>query len=181
MSAPGHRKRVGVLTGAAGCALATVTLIGTAAAAVSLSGAADDARGLLQFGFEGVPDSSAEVARIARHNAKFVLGATACAAVVPHTTPRVRRAIDALLSGLLVLNAATIGIAIGAYGTRVITALTPHLPLEIAATSVAGGVYLSNRRAALPPATIAAAAAGSMALLIVAAVLETYVSTGASR
>lgn len=178
MTPGGDQRQVAIAASGALCGLATVTLIAGAAETVRLTGAEEQARHLLQFGFDGVPRSPWQMASIALHNAKFVVGAIVGAAVVPHTSRRVRLAFDVLLSSVLVINGSAIGIAIGAYGTRVLPILAPHLPLEIAATSAAGGVYVRSRTAPVAGTALTVVALGSVALLILAAALETYVQGG---
>ena len=83
---------------------------------------------------------------------------------------------------MLVLNAVAVGVAIGAYGSRVIEATALHLALELAALSLAGGAYTAGAhaspcargrsRSSLRPARL---------LLALAATLETYVPIGAPR
>ena len=47
-----------------------------------------------------------------------------------------------------------VGAAIGAYGTRMVGAMLPHGPVELAAYSLALALYLHGRRRALPAACI---------------------------
>jgi hypothetical protein len=82
---------------------------------------------------------------------------------------------------VLAFNAGLVGVAYGAYGWRAIAATAPHLPVEFAGISVAGGAYLHARRRPLSLRAIAAVAGTCAALLIVAACLETYVSIGRAR
>ena len=86
-----------------------------------------------------------------------------------------------LLVALLVLNAGRVGLAIGAYGTRAIRATAAHLPLELAAMSLAGGAYMQACRQPLTARALAVVAAASALLLVAAATLETYASPGAPR
>lgn len=175
MTPGGDQRQVAIAASGALCGLATVTLIAGAAETVRLTGAEEQARHLLQFGFDGVPRSPWQMASIALHNARLVVGAIVGAAVVPHTCRRVRLAFDFLLGSVLVLNGSAIGIAIGAYGARIVA---PHLPLEIAATSAAGGVYVRSRTAPVAGTALTVVALGSVALLILAAALETYAQGG---
>jgi hypothetical protein len=163
------------------CATAAVIVVVLASAAVSLAGLADDARKMLRFGFGGVEQSPSEVARLAIHNARFAGGTLICAGLAPRLEKPARRAVDLLLAGVLTFNAAAVGIAIGAYGTRAITATATHLPVEFSALSLAGGAYMQACRQPLTAREVAAAATATGLLLIARAVLETYVSIGGTR
>ena len=171
----------GIAAGAVLFAAAAMTVVVLASAAVSLAGLADDTRKMLRFGFGGVEQSPSEVARLAIHNARFAGGTLLCAGLAPRLTKRARRAVDLLLGGLLTFNAAAVGIAIGAYGTRTITATATHMPVEFAALSLAGGAYMQACKQPLSARELAAAATTTGLLLIAAAALETYVSTGGAR
>ena len=70
------------------------------------------------------------------------------------------------------------GIAIGAYGTRVTSAVAIHLPVEFGALSLTGGAYMQACQQPLRARELVAVAAMTGLLLIVAAALETYVSLG---
>ena len=85
------------------------------------------------------------------------------------------------LGTLLAFNAGAVGIAFGAYGQRAIAATAPHLPLEFAGLSLAGGAYLHARRQPLSPPAIAAIAGACALLLAIAALIETYVSMRGAR
>ena len=171
----------GIAAGAVLCATAAITVVVLASAAVSLAGLADETRKMLRFGFGGVEQSPSEVARLAIHNARFAGGTLLCAGLAPRLTKHARRAVDLLLGGLLTFNAAAVGIAIGAYGMRTITATATHLPVEFAALSLAGGAYMQACKQPLSARELAAAATATGLLLIAAAALETYVSTGGAR
>ena len=171
----------GIAAGVVFCAAAAMTVVVLASAAVSLTGLADDTRKMLRFGFGGVEQSPSEVARLTIHNARFAGGTLLCAGLAPRLTKHARRAVDLLLGGLLTFNAAAVGIAIGAYGMRAITATATHLPVEFAALSLAGGAYMQACKQPLSARELAAAATATGLLLIAAAALETYVSTGGAR
>ena len=171
----------GIAAGAVLCATAAMTVVVLASAAVSLAGLADDTRKMLRFGFGGVEQSPSEVARLAIHNARFAGGTLLCAGLAPRLTKPARRAVDLLLGGLLTFNAAAVGIAIGAYGTRAITATATHLPVEFAALSLAGGAYMQACKQPLSARELAAVATATGLLLVAAAALETYVSIGGTR
>jgi hypothetical protein len=175
---PGIR---GVAAGAIFCACAAVTVVVLASATVSLAALADDARKTLRFGFGGVEQSPSEVARLAIHNARFAGGTLLCAGLAPRLKKPARRAVDLLLAGLLTFNAVAVGIAIGAYGTRAITATATHLPVEFGALSLAGGAYMQACKQPLSARALAAVAAATALLLVTAAMLETYGSIGATQ
>jgi hypothetical protein len=153
----------------------------TTALAVPLTGHADDVRHALGFGFGGLPHTPAAAARILLHNARFAAGPLLCAAIQPGLPARTRAALDLLLGALLVLNAAAIGIALGAYGHRALTAIALHGMPELAALCLAASAYLQARKHAIPAASLAAIGALCALLLTGAAALEAYVSPGGGR
>jgi hypothetical protein len=144
------------------------------AAGVQLAGLADDTRRMLGFRFGGVRSTPGEAATLALHNARLAAGVLLCAALAPHLARPVRRAVDVGFAALLAGNAAAIGLAIGAYGWRVIAATALHLPLELAALSLAGGAYMQACKRPLSRPALCATAATSGALLLAAAALESY-------
>jgi hypothetical protein len=95
--------------------------------------------------------------------------------------PELRPALDIVMGGLAGLNATTTGVALAAYGTRLLKAVAAHAAVELAAFAVVGGAYLSARHRSLAGRQVVAAAAASSLLLAAAAVLETYVQIGGGR
>ena len=168
-------------SGALCCAGAATLLIVCGAGAVVLSGLADDARRALRFDFAGVEQTPAAALRIALQNARLVAAALLCAAVVPHRPQQARPVADAGLTLALAANGGLVGLALGAYGTRLAAATAPHLPLELAALCLAGGAYMHARRQPLGRVVLAAVAATCALLLVIAATLETYVRLGGVR
>ena len=168
-----------ITTAAARCAVAAAGAIAVAALGVTLSGLADETRAVLDFGFDGVDRSPAEAAAIALHNAKIAAGVLVCAALAPRLAQHIRCSVGLILAIVLTLNAAAIGLAIGAYGTRALRALAPHAPLELTALSLTGGAYMHARKQRVSPLVLASVGCTSALLLIVAAALETY--AGATR
>lgn len=160
------------------CELAAALIVVVAAIVVAAAGLGDDARGTLRFGFGGVEHSGAQVARIALHNSRYAAGTLLCALVAPRMPGLAVLLIDLLLASLLAFNAGLVGVAYGAYGWRAIAATAPHLPVEFAGVSLAGGAYLHACRRPLSRRALGAVAATCAALLLVAAFLETYVSMG---
>ena len=170
-----------IAAAAAGCAIVAGSLVAATALLVVVTGLADDARGALAFGFGGVHRSLAEAARIAIHNGKFAGGTLLCAAIAP-LVPRWGLLItDVALGTLLAFNAGAVGLAFGAYGQRAIAATAPHLPLEFAGLSLAGGAYLHARRQPLSSRAIAAIAGACGVLLAIASLVETYASMRGAR
>jgi hypothetical protein len=171
----------GVLPSAAICAAAAALVLATTALAVVATGLADDARRELRFAFGGVDKTPAEAARIALHNATIAAGTVLGAAARPRIPAATRPVLDAVLAALLAVNAAAVGVAFGAYGTRIATAIALHLPLELAAFSLAGGAYMQACEQPLSTRTLGAVAALSAVLLIAAATLETCAPLGGLR
>jgi Stage II sporulation protein M len=170
-----------IATGAALCATAITAIVAAAAFFVASAGLSDEARHALGFGFGGVDHTTAEAAWIATHNAKYAAGTLACALLVPWLPRWARLLSDYVLAAMLALNAGTIGVAFGAYRWRAIAATAPHLPVELAGLSLAGGAYLHARRQPLSARALIATTAGCASLLAAAAVIETYVSMGGAR
>lgn len=171
----------GILRSAGICAAAATLTAAIVAAAVAWSGRREDVRQSLHFSFAGVGRSPAEVVDVALHNGRFAAGAIVLALIAPRLESLTRRAATVLLAVLLSANAAAVGIAVGAYGLRLLTAIAPHLPLELGGLCLAGGSSLQALREPLRWRTVATVAAGSAASLIAAATLETYVSARWSR
>jgi hypothetical protein len=163
------------------CATAAAAVGVATAGGVRLVGLADDARRMLDFSFQGLPRTHEEMAALALHNARVGGGVLLCAALAPHLARPARRTVDVGLAALLVGNAAEIGLAIGAYGRRVLAAIALHLPLELAALSIAGGAYMQACKRPLSRQLLATTAAASGALLLGAAALETYPPIGTGR
>jgi hypothetical protein len=170
----------GITRSAALCAALAAGMVIAAAATVLLGGLADEARVLLGMDFAGVRRSPATAASIAIDNGQIAAGVLLCAYLAPRLLTRTRIFIDVLLAALLALNAAAVGLAFGAYGTRAIRATALHLPLELGALSLAGGAYMQACRRPLTGRAIAAVVAAAALLLIAAAALETYIPMGRS-
>lgn len=170
-----------IAAGAVVCAAAAVLVLAAAAASVAFSGLADDARRALRFGFRGVERTPDEALRLVIHNARFAAGTLLCAIAAPRLAGPARLLAGLMLAALLAINAGLWGVAFGAYGLRVATATALHLPLEVAAFSVAGGAYMSTRKQPLGTRVLACVAALCALLLAAAATLETYVSLGGLR
>src|SRR4051794_35344336 len=156
----------GIPAAAVICAAAAALVVAAAALAVAATGLADDARRLLRFGFSGVEQSSAEAARIALHNARLAAGTFVGAAARPRIPSPLRPALDALLAALLAFNAGAVGVALGAYGSRVAGAIALHVPLELTAFSLAGGAYMQSRNQ--PPSLRVLSALAALCALLLA-------------
>ena len=82
-------------------------------------------------------------------------------------------ALDLVAGATVTLNAAGVGLALGAYGLEAGERLV-HLPIEWAALALATGAYVSHRRAPAPGLELAVIATRSCMLLAGAAVLEEF-------
>jgi len=169
----------------AGIVAAALTAAALLTAVVVHLALADEARGWLGYRFPGVPAHLSTALWILGHNAHGLAGALGLLLVAqlaarspgPARAQLVlRSAGEVLIAGAIAGNVLVIGVAIGGYGTRMLVAMLPHGPAELAAYSLALALYLSGRRGALPIARMAMVACASVALLAVAAALETWVS-----
>jgi hypothetical protein len=168
--------------------LIAMTLIAAVAliAAVTRIAFAGEARGWLGYRFPGVPARPDTALIIFTHNLialSGVLGLLLIAQLAAHAPDgpgRIQRTVQAggelIVAGVIAANTLTVGVAIGAYGTRMVRALLPHGPVELAADTLAIALYLHGRRQTLPARQIAATLASCVALLAVAAILETFVT-----
>jgi hypothetical protein len=167
-----------VATSTVVCAALGLVVAVLAAAAIVLAGLADDARAVLGLRFGELARSPSAALAIALQNVKLAAGTLACAAAAPRLPPGVRVLVGLWLAALLVLNAGLVGVAFGAYGTRLVGATALHLSVEFAALSLAGGAYLAAVREPLGARQLAAVGLACLLLLVVAAVLETYAQVG---
>ncbi len=158
-------------------AAATVATAAVLAGVVVFGGLAAEARAWLRFDFRGTQQTGLE---IAASNARLVAAALIGAATVPRFRTA-RLAFDAAAVGVLVANAALVGIAIGGYGERTLRALALHGPLELAAMSLAGGTYLNARDGELRTGALYRVAIVCAGLLLAAGVIETSVQIGGLR
>jgi hypothetical protein len=178
----GRSARAGDLAAGALICVGAATLIAACGtAAVAITGVADEVRRALSFDFAGVEQTPATAVLIALENARLVAAALLCAAVVPRLPQPARLLVDVVLAGVLAGNAGLVGVALGAYGTRLAIATAPHLPVEFAALSLAGSAYMRTSRRPLGAAELAVVAATCALLLVMAATLETYVRLGGVR
>ena len=165
---------IGVLAIAAGIALAVLVAVAAPA----------QARDWLAFMFPGVPARPAFAVGIFAHNLRSLSGVfvllifarLASRAPDKGTARLTVRLGELLLAGAITANVVVVGAALGAYRERMVLALMPHGPVELAAYSLALALYLTDRRRNLPAAYVATAGVACVGLLAIAAVLETWVS-----
>lgn len=159
-------------------ALWTTTAL--AAAAVALTpGLARDARASLHgLGLDLRPHAATLHAllltRLAR-NMAIAAAPTEWAAIGAGRCPRCRRVIDAILTATLLTDAAFVGVALGAFGVRLVAWL-PHLPLEWAALAVGVLPWLAARRGQQRRVDLLAPLAVCFVLLLAAACVETWLT-----
>jgi hypothetical protein len=165
---------------------AVALAVGALAAAVTAIGFAPAARRSLDYGFAGVPPRLGEALAILGNNAR--IGASVASAIVIVQAARLERtdrtlgrlgrllrgACDVALAVAIVVNAATVGEAVGAYGSRMLVAMLPHGPIELAGYALAVALYLRARERLLGWGVTLRLASWSLALLALAALLETF-------
>ena len=170
--------RLAILTGVVAIA-ACMVLAGVVAMA-----APAQARGWLGFTFPGLAARPAVAVGILAHNLRSLSGVFVLL-ILPRLAPRAPdkrsarlgvRLGEVILAGAITANIAVVAAALGAYQQRMVLALMPHGPVELAAYSLAIALYLQDRRRNLPAAFVAKVAVACVALLAIAAVLETWVS-----
>jgi hypothetical protein len=163
-----------IVVGALICAGAALVVIALTAGAVLVAGLAPDARHALDFRFAGVPRTPGAVLSIALHNARLVTGTLLCALAAQRVPRRARPIVDLSLASLAAVNAVAVGVALAAYGPWLVLAVALHLPLELAALSMASGAYMSARKRPPRFASVVGIAATCLLLLVAAATLEIY-------
>jgi hypothetical protein len=143
-----------------------------------------DARRWLGFSFRGIPARPDVAVGIFANNLRSILGVFGLLlfARLADRSPDVRarrwtvRLGEMILLGAVTANVVTVGAGLGAYGERMVRALLPHGPVELAAYSIALALYLQDRDRPVRVYYIVRVAAVSVALLAVAAAVETFVS-----
>lgn len=158
-------------------ALAMLALTGGAALMVWAFGASAHVRHRLGFRFDPPAGRAGEAVQIAATNLRLV-AASLLAAVVVRRLHELRRPLDVTLAAVLALNTGALGLALGAYGSRLVEAVALHAPLELAALALASGAYMTACAGDLTVAALAAVAVVAAALVAGAAVAETYVQIG---
>ena len=156
-------------------ALAGVVVV-VVAAVVSLA-LAPQARGWLPYTFRAEPTDASEATAIFANNAWALLGVVGLlwiaqlAARTPRGPSSVQRAVrtggELVLAGVVAHNVVVVGAAVGAYHMRMVRAMLPHGPVELAAYTLALGLYLQGRWRALPVAQIVGTLAASIGLLAI--------------
>jgi hypothetical protein len=140
----------------------------------------------LAFPFTGIPPRLAIAASIFLHNLRalaavwgllLIAQSALWNADVPGRTCRVLRLSgEVLLGAAVAANLIVVGASLGAYGTRMLRAILPHGPFELAAYSLALALYLQGRRRPLQVRLMLRVVALSVAALALAALLETYMN-----
>jgi hypothetical protein len=145
---------------------------------------APQGRRWLHYTFPGVPARLNSAVWIFTNNGRELLGVLGLLLISqiaarrsdgPTRAQRVVRAGGELvLAGVIAANVLVVGAAVGVYGERMVRAILPHGPFEVAAYSLALALYLQGRRRPLPAARVAGTIVSSVALLALAALLETF-------
>jgi hypothetical protein len=160
---------------------AFVVLVGGVAAGVALADP-NGVRTALHFGFGHVPRVPAQAVAIFLNNLRLLcvplLMAVDVHLRVAISSSRGRRAYVAFCDLVAIApalnNIMIIGASVGAYGMRMVSAMLPFGPVEIAAFATAASVYVHARRAdsvrGLP--ALLSPTAAAVLLLAVAAALE---------
>lgn len=165
-------------------AAATLGVCALAAAAVRL-GDPHAAREALGFTFAGIPDRIGEAASILVNNLTALAAPGVAIALVlwsrrpgvDRVPARLARGVGIVVLGFgFAINTLLIGASVGAYGERMVSAMLPHGPIELAAYSLALAAFLEVRAGRLDGRRALAALATSAALLVIAAPVETYVA-----
>lgn len=171
---------------AAGIAGGLTIAVCAVAVVVSLILAATSRR-WLAFPFAGLPARPAEAVSIFAHNLRALAAVAGLLLVAqsPYWAGKdgggrlhriIRHGGETLLGAGVAANVIVIGASLGAYGTRMVLALLPHGPVELAAYALSLALYLEGRQRRLALAHMLAIAALSVAALALAAVLETFVN-----
>ena len=145
---------------------------------------ASQARQWLHYTFPGVPARLNSAVWIFANNGRELLGVLGLLLIAQLAARRsdgptraqrlVRTGGEAILAIAIAANGVVIGAAVGAYGERMMRAMLPHGPVEVAAYTLALALYLQGRRRPLPAWRLASTIAASVALLAGAALLETF-------
>jgi hypothetical protein len=176
------RATIGAAARLAGQILAFIALSGVVVA-VTGPGAA---RRSLRFPFTGVPATAGEALAIFGHNLRTLAGvlgllliaqAPLQAGLRPGTATRIAQvAGEFLISAVIAVNVFVIGMALAGYGPRMVRALLPHGPVELAAYALILALYQQGSHARLDRRHAVGVIAASIALLALAAGLEAFVT-----
>ena len=123
-------------------------------------------RGWLDYPFSGVPAHASVAAEIFAHNLRALAGVLGALIVAqagwrrpggPSRTQQIiQRLAELVVAGAVAANIILIGASVGAYGQRMLAAMLPHGPVELAGDALALALYWQGRRRHLAPADIAA-------------------------
>lgn len=142
-----------------------------------------------QVPFPQVPSTAGETGSILLHNGRILVAAIGAALAVnsPWLTSgsepvrlcrgwKATRALcDVVLLFGLARNLVTVGLCLAAYRDRMLLAVLPHGPVELAAFSCGLALYLLARRGPVGRSVWLTLAAGGAVLLAIAAPLEIFV------
>jgi hypothetical protein len=168
--------------------IAVLLMTATCAAAILVHVAlAAVARGWLDFPFAGLPARPSVAARIFLHNLRALMAVAGLLLVAQspfwdvRTPPAIahrilRRCGEAVLATAITGNVIVVGASLGAYGARMIRAVLPHGPVELAAYALALALYIQGRERPLPARLTLTVAVLCVAALMLAAALETFVT-----
>jgi hypothetical protein len=149
----------------------------------------EQARHWLGFGFTGVSPTAAVAVSLFASNFRLLAAAGLSAAVAqarlgvfgrntPALDPRMLTWLSwfcvCALAASVALNTGLVGLAVGAYGWRMVVAMLPHGPLELASYSIALSFFARARQEPQTTTDWVRAATTSVALLALAALLETF-------
>jgi hypothetical protein len=158
--------------------------IGMAAAALSIAvvvhlAMAAEVRRQLSFAFAGVPATPEAALSIFAANARLLAVVFAAIALTQvkwseHAATLLLAVTDTVLVLDVALNTIVVGAALGAYGSRMLAAMMPHGPLEVAIFAFALALYVRARHTPLPARHIAMVTAACVSGLALAATLETF-------
>jgi uncharacterized membrane protein SpoIIM required for sporulation len=172
---------------------AAIAILTAVVAVVIAAACAGEMRSWLEFRFGGVPRTPGAAVSIFLNNMKLVVAAAIASAVAqmklraaagqstPIDAPMLRwvaRLCELGLGLATLANVAIVGVAVGAYGRRMLVALLPHGPFELTAFCVAISLYFTARRRPLSVRDWLTALGSSAALLAAAALLETFAWLG---
>jgi hypothetical protein len=145
---------------------------------------ASQAHSWLHYSFPGVPQRLNAALWIFTNNSRELLGVVGLLLIAQVTVrgsdgpTRVQRLVrtggELLLAGAIAANVLVVGAAVGAYGDRMVRAMLPHGPVEVAAYTLALALYLQGRSRPLSAVRLTGTIATSVALLAIAALLETF-------
>jgi hypothetical protein len=148
--------------------------------------AAAPTRRWLRFPFRGVPARAGEAVAIFTHNGRVLAGVFGLLLIAqlalrnPDAKWTVQRMLgklgEALLAGLVAVNVLWVGASVGAYGLRMVRAMLPHGPVELAAYALTLALYLRGRHRILPTRELVTIGVTSVLLVAAAAVLETFIT-----